>query len=131
MTKQEIINHWLKQSELDAESMKYLFKGKKYNWALFIGHLVIEKLLKALFVQVHTKDTPVPRIHNLFELAKRSKLTLTSEQEDKLDIITEFNIEARYQNEKLDFYKICTKEYATKWIKEIEGLRVWLKNQVL
>jgi len=131
MTKQEMVNHWLKQSDLDAESMEYLFKGEKYYWSLFIGHLVIEKLMKALFVKTHSKDTPVPKIHNLFELAKRNNLNLTQELADKLDTITGFNIEARYQNEKLDFYKTCTKEYAVKWMKEIKGLRIWLKSQIL
>ena len=28
-----------------------LFEKSHYTWALFIGHLVIEKLLKALYMQ--------------------------------------------------------------------------------
>jgi predicted nucleotidyltransferase len=47
-----------------------------------------------------------------------------------LDAITKFNIEARYQDYKLAFYKRCTKQYAGKWKKEIEDLRKWLKNQI-
>ena len=37
-----IINYWRESSEQN------LIKTQEYAWALFMGHLVIEKLLKAL-----------------------------------------------------------------------------------
>jgi HEPN domain-containing protein len=128
--KQGNIDHWLNSSDLDFETMEYLYQGKRYSWALFIGHLVIEKLLKALFVKSNPDNTPVPKIHNLLTISQRAFLTLSKEQEDKLDTITTFNMRARYQNEKLDFYKRCTKEYSDKQIKNIKELRQWLKTLV-
>ena len=43
------IKYWMESSENDYDAMKNLYKSKNYNWCLFIGHLVIEKLLKALY----------------------------------------------------------------------------------
>jgi len=130
MTNQKIINFWIKSSDLDIDSMNCLFSGKRYDASLFFGHLGIEKLLKALFVKVNGKDVPIPKTHNLLKLVRMSNLVITKEQEDSLDNITKFNIEARYQDYKLAFYKRCTKQYAGKWKKEIEDLRKWLKNQI-
>ncbi len=33
-------------------------------------------------------------------------------------------------DEKLDFYKKCTREYAIKQVNEIEELRAWLLKQI-
>lgn len=30
-----------------------MHKSKRYNWALFAGHLMIEKLLKAYYTKLH------------------------------------------------------------------------------
>jgi HEPN domain-containing protein len=130
MTKQKLINYWEKQADLDFKTMEDMFKSKHYNWALFIGHIVIEKLLKALFVKIHFSGTHIPKIHNLYELAKRNNLQLSQKVSDQLDIITGFNIQARYNNEKASFYKLCTKTYTTKWIKEIKEIRQWLKDLI-
>lgn len=45
---EKIISFWIKSSDNDFKTMKNLHKSKDYHWSLFIGHLVIEKLLKAL-----------------------------------------------------------------------------------
>lgn len=99
-----------------------------YNWALFLGHLVIEKLLKAYFVII--VDNQPPFIHNLLRLAEKTDLKLNEQQKDFLVTVTAFNIRARYDDYKLAFYKTCTKDYAEKWINEIKGFRTWIKKQL-
>ncbi|GHV34392.1 hypothetical protein FACS1894178_1800 [Bacteroidia bacterium] len=53
-----------------------------------------------------------------------------AEMADFLDEITGFNINARYDNYKQDFYKRCTKDYADKWISNIQKLRQWIKTML-
>jgi HEPN domain-containing protein len=130
MTQQEIVDFWIKTSDMNFNDMEGMFLSKHYDWALFVGHLSIEKLLKALFVKVNGKNVPVPRIHDLVLLAKKDNLALTEEQTDKLTAFTGFNINTRYQNYKLDFYKRCTKEYAARQIEAIKEIRKWLKEQI-
>lgn len=43
--------------------------------------------------------------------------------EDDLDMITTFNINARYDNYKQEFYNRCTKEFTDLWKQKIENLR--------
>lgn len=46
-----IIKHWIETSEEDFKTMLTLYEAKSYSWALFIGHISTEKLLKALYVK--------------------------------------------------------------------------------
>jgi HEPN domain-containing protein len=47
LDREELIEYWIDASELDYRAMNNLYASKDNVWALFLGHLVIEKLLKA------------------------------------------------------------------------------------
>jgi HEPN domain-containing protein len=128
MTKQELIQFWLDSSDDNYKSMLNMFKAGEYMWSLFIGHLVIEKLLKAYYVKKAEQE--VPRTHDLYKLAIKSELDLSEGQKDSLQYITLFNIETRYEDYKKDFYKKCTKEFTEKNIEKIKELRTWLKKKI-
>jgi HEPN domain-containing protein len=128
MTKNEIIQYWLKTSEMDYDTMISLFRSKKYSWSLFIGHLATEKLLKAYYVKI--VSTNVPRIHNLLRLAELSNLDLSQKDRDFLTKLTGFNINARYPDYKLKIYKICTSTFTEKYIKEIEKFKKWIIKKI-
>lgn len=49
--KAKLINYWSESSDDDYETMIVMFESKRFQWALFVGHLLIEKLLKALYVK--------------------------------------------------------------------------------
>ncbi|MDP2114830.1 MAG: HEPN domain-containing protein [Bacteroidota bacterium] len=51
---EKIVKHWIKTSEEDFETMLNLYDSKSYGWALFLGHISVEKLLKAHFVNLRT-----------------------------------------------------------------------------
>ena len=48
---QKLISYWTESSDEDHETMLIMFNSKRFSWSLFIGHLMIEKLLKAYFVK--------------------------------------------------------------------------------
>lgn len=129
MEQQELIRFWVQSSDMDFGAMMSLYKSKHYNWALFVGHLVIEKLLKAWYVKVYNEHPPM--IHNLLRLALKVEIEMDKEKEDFFGEVTEFNITARYEDFKLEFYKKCTQEYAQKWIEDIKKHRQWIKKEHL
>lgn len=124
---QKSIKGWQVGAHHDRDVAHSLFKNKHYDWSLFIFHLAIEKLLKALIVQIEA--TPPP-IHKLVRLAEIAKLELSQQHRDWLTEITEFNIEARYDDDKLSFYKKATREYAERWHKCCEEIFLWLDKQI-
>jgi HEPN domain-containing protein len=120
----KIIQHWIDTSQKDYQTMQNLMKSGDYSWAMFLGHLVLEKLLKAHFVKIN--KTHAIFTHDLLRLATKSGLEFNEETSEWLDEISTFNINARYANYKQDFYKHCNKEFAILWAARIEKLRLWL-----
>ncbi|MDR0676508.1 MAG: HEPN domain-containing protein [Elusimicrobiota bacterium] len=96
MKKEELIKYWIETAEEDYKTVKSMVETKNNNWALFIAHLVIEKLLKAYYVKIH--NTNPPKIHDLYRLCKLSNIDLNDEKEKNLILFTTFQIEARYQD---------------------------------
>ena len=84
------IDYWLKTAAHDMDVAETLFRNQKYDWRLFIGHLVIEKTLKAFYVR-DKREIP-PNIHNLVKLAENTKLSLTDDQFVFLADVNDFNI---------------------------------------
>jgi len=72
--KNRLIQHWIESSENDFKAMIDLYQTKNNNWALFMGHLVIEKLLKALYVKI--KGDYPPMIHDLRRLCEKADINL-------------------------------------------------------
>lgn len=128
MTKDEIIKYWTDASDVDFLAMDSLFDNGHYVWALFVGHLVIEKLLKACLVK--SGNTEIPYIHDLGKLAEKANLELSEQQKDFLDEVTTFNIKARYPDYKNRFYKKASREFADGYISKIKEFRQWLKEQI-
>jgi HEPN domain-containing protein len=128
MTKEEIILFWLESSDKDFRTMEHLYVSGDYMWSLFIGHLVIEKLLKAYYIR--TKDESYPMIHNLLRIAEKTGLDLNEEQQIFFSTVTGFNINARYDDYKQSFYLKCTREFTAIWIEKIKNQRLWIKNQL-
>ena len=125
---EKVYQYWLSSSDNDYDAMTALYRSKKYNWALFLGHIVLEKLVKAYFVK--TTGTHAPYTHDLRFLVKKSGMEMPSDMVLCLDVITGFNINARYDSFKEDFYKKCTPEFSAEWVEKITVLRLWIKARL-
>lgn len=125
---EKIFEYWTESSNNDFDTMLSMYKTKHYDWALFIGHLSMEKLLKALYVKKH--KTHAPLIHNLHRLAELNELNLSNdEMANWLLEITSFNLNVRYDDYKISFYKKCTADFANEWIEKITKVRSWIQKE--
>lgn len=105
-----------------------MFGIQKNTWILFLGHLVIEKLLKGLYAKNNNENPHTIKPRNLLALAEKCNLELTDEQVEKLQIIMQFNISARYDDYKESFYQKCIDEYTLKQVKILRGTRMVEKS---
>ncbi len=128
LDKDKMIGYWTISSDEDYDTMLVLYEKRKFNWALFIGHLMIEKLLKALFVK-NNNEYP-PYIHNLLRLAELCNIQIDDDKRVFFVTVTAFNINARYDDYKLSFQQKCTPEFTRKWIDNILTYRQWIKEQI-
>ncbi|OHB72451.1 MAG: hypothetical protein A2W23_08815 [Planctomycetes bacterium RBG_16_43_13] len=125
---EKTVEYWLEGAVYDRKTGKSLLKSKRFPYALFFGHLAIEKLLKAIVVK-NTREH-APFIHSLSLLAEKSELTIPQDYLIKLREFMEFHFESRYPDEQKSFYKKCTEVYTKAKMKEIEEVFLWLKSQL-
>lgn len=122
------VNYWLEGAEYDIDVAKALYEKKKYPYALFMGHLALEKLLKAVYVR--TTNEHAPYTHSLIHLAERLDIKIPQDMMKNLVVFMGFHFEARYPEEEKKFYKKCTKKFSKDRLREIEEVFTWLRKQL-
>lgn len=128
MDRDQKIRYWFESAGDDWQAALHLFEKGDYPYALFFGHLTIEKILKALYA-TRRNEVP-PHTHRLVYLAESVCLDLTQEQWELLEVVTDFNLEARYPDEKFSFKKRCTKNFTEEYLAKIEEMKEWLMKKL-
>lgn len=128
MDQKAIIDYWISEAEESLHVAEHLFEKKDYSYALFFGHLSVEKILKAILSKITSQQ--VPRSHNLIRLAKEAHIEITDDQKHALIRITAFNLESRYPDYKKEFRKKCTLQFTTIELKKIKEVFIWLKSKL-
>lgn len=126
MTQDELITRYRDSSQRNLETARDLIKSEHFDWALFLGQLSLEKLLKALILQ-KTQQIP-PNIHDLLKLTQLATLQLDPDKKEWLVEIARYHIQARYDDIKYELYKTATPEYTQMWFKRIEELYLWINS---
>jgi hypothetical protein len=49
----KVISYWKDSSDKDFQTMGNLLNSGDYNWAMLLGHLVVEKLLMQFMVMIY------------------------------------------------------------------------------
>lgn len=113
----ELVSYWLESSKEKRKTMESLYVTKRYADCLFFGHLILEKVLKALVV-LKTKEH-APYIHNLIRLAELAGMDLTKDVTKLLVQVNDFNLGTRYPDARLEFYRVCNKNYTDQFYQPI------------
>ncbi len=70
-----------------------------------------------------------PFTHDLTRLVMSTELALTDEYIDLLDVITTFNIQARYDDYKQEFKTKCNEEYTQYYFLKVKEFLAWIDKQ--
>jgi len=119
---------WTTEAEEALRVADHLMDKGDFSYALFFGHLALEKFLKALCV--HKLKAHAPPIHNLVRLARVAQITLDEQTESAFVTITAFNIESRYPDFKRSFREKCNQEFTTNQMDIIKEHFEWLKSHL-
>jgi HEPN domain-containing protein len=122
------IQYWLSGAEYDIGVAEAMYEKKKYPYALFMGHLAIEKLLKALVVKITHEHAPYT--HSLTLLAGKTGIKIPQKILKQLARFMDFHFEARYPREQQKFYKKCTKEFTGRKMQKIKEVYVWFQEKL-
>ena len=122
---QKQIDYWTTGSDEDLAAAQDLLEKNHLRHTLFLAHLALEKMIKALVVR-QTQDTP-PKIHNLIRLAELAKISLDSDKEDLLRRFGLYQLEGRYPG--VDPVPMDLRTAKDRMVSAKETLQ-WLKQQL-
>lgn len=124
------VDYWIKLSEYDLEVAEAVFEKGYYLHCGFMCHQSVEKLLKAMFVQI-TGSIPL-RTHNLDRIIKecRKESEFSQEQYDFIDELAPLNIQARYPAYKEMLFKLIDREKAFGILQKTKEMHRWLREKM-
>ncbi len=93
--------NFIKSAEYDLKTAEFMLSSERYIYVIFMCHLSLEKILKAIVTET-TQKIP-PKSHNLIYLIKLGNIKLISESFDFIAKINNASIITRYPE---DFSKI-------------------------
>lgn len=126
MTKDEAVKSWLESAERNLSACLDMAKSNHRDWALFIGQLALEKLLKGLITK--KTDATLPFIHDLVKLSQLAGAETTEGQKGNLAKISRFHVAARYDEIKSQLYLEATPKFTKEWIGKIQEFFLWFKK---
>ena len=128
MNTQEKVEYWLSLANSDLGTAKFLHSGRKYLYVCFMCQQVVEKALKAAIAK--TGAFP-PKTHDLLRLARLAALVkLTQDQEEFLNKLTPYNIEARYPSYKEEAWRSLNKRICKEYIIQTEEMLKWIREKL-
>lgn len=95
-------------------------------FVVFMCHLTLEKLLKALIVEGEGAEPP--RIHNLVALAIRGKAVIPTDHRELVDELDNMGIVTRYPDGRRALAGTLTKERVTGIYDRTVNFTAWLKQ---
>ena len=129
METEKQIEYWIKASGLDLQTAMDIFdSGKNLHFCLYMCHLSIEKILKAIVVK-NTNDFP-PKSHNLLRLAEIGNVLLSEDRVTFLEELNQFQLSTRYPDEKFTIYSLATKEFTEDKLEKVKEIHKWLTSMI-
>ena len=124
------VSYWTEIADYDFGTAESLFKTQRWLYVAFMCHQAIEKTLKAYWCG--TREDDPPYTHNHMRLAEGCGLydRMSDEQKDFLDRVTNFNIEARYPEDKDALYHRLSKQACRQMIDETKQLMQWITEEL-
>ncbi len=126
MSKADHIAYWLAEADsnwIDAQDFARIGKN---IWALFLAHLTMEKLSKAIWVLRNSGNTP-PRTHNITKLLEGAAFELSDQQVELAAQLNDFQLETRYPNYQRTLQARATNAFTTSILTETAAFRQCLR----
>jgi HEPN domain-containing protein len=119
---------WVEDADYDLESAKAMLESKRYFFVVFMCHLTIEKLLKAVIVE--RLGIQPPKIHGLIALATRSALKIPLKNRKLVNELDDMGVITRYPDGRRAIAGSLTDERVGALFERTVGFVKWLKQEL-
>lgn len=128
----DVTKNWIASANYDFKTAEAMLNSNRYIYVVFICHLSIEKMIKAI-ISTEINDLP-PKSHNLLYLAKKASIQFSEvlqefvEQLDNVSISTRYPEDLKRLSKEVNKRKandvFCLTKKALKWLKKDKRLKI-------
>lgn len=110
----------------DIQTAKDMLDKERYVYVVFLCHLAIEKMLKALVTE--TTGQVAPKTHNLIYLTKLARIEFPQHLFDFITKVNNASVVTRYPEDFKELVKSYTKEAAQVYLGSSKEVLDWLSQ---
>lgn len=122
----ERTKEWFTQAEYDLDTARYMLKGDRRFYAVFMAHLCVEKALKGLW---HERfGTPPPKTHNLLYLVEKVGVPPTREVNEFLTSLNDASVATRCPDDIKKMMAAFPRQEVQSMVEKTQEALAWLKS---
>src|SRR6266511_2994375 len=118
--------NWLRSAEYDIQTAESLLRARRYIYVIFMCHLAVEKMLKAIVAEV-SPSLP-PRTHNLYHLLELTQINLPEVHKDIVAKLNTMSIATRYPDDIAALSAEVTRKVARDYLMKTKEFIQWLSR---
>lgn len=118
--------NWLDSSVYDYETAVHMLESGRYIYVVFMCHLSLEKMLKAL-IHESTGALP-PRSHDLIQLAIRAGITLPARMNEFVGKINAASLVTRYPEDLTQLLAAYPRDVTRTYLEQTREVLTWLRE---
>ena len=124
------VTYWIGIADYDLETADAMFITKRWLYVAFMCHQAIEKTLKAYWCATLPEDPPYTHSHKRLADGCGLYSRMSKEPKDFINTVTNYNIEARYPEDKDELTRTLTPQACRQMIDETKQLTQWIKDEL-
>ena len=125
----KIVKNWVATSNYDLQTAAAMYKAGRYLYVVFMCHLAIEKMLKALLAHKYAGNMP-PKIHSLINLSQRGEIALPENLKDFFQRLDNVSVVTRYPEDLRTLSKEFNQDTAKRILADTKRMIKWLKQRL-
>ena len=129
MLMEKSVRNWVAASNYDIKTAEAMYKTGRYIYVVFMCHLGMEKMLKALLANKHPEEMP-PKIHNLINLAHRAVIAPPEDLKEFLQRIDNVSIATRYPEDLRALSKEFNQQTVKRILTDTKRMIKWFKQHM-
>lgn len=123
------IDNWTASADYDIKTAANLLKSRRYIYVVFLCHLSLEKMLKAIVCR--QRNEVAPHTHNLNRLIELAGISVDEGHQEFINKISLQSVPTRYPE---DFHKLSrqfTRKVAEEHLNKTREVSRWLRQHYL
>jgi HEPN domain-containing protein len=118
--------NWLSQVDYDLETAEHMLNTGRYIYTIFMCHLALEKVLKAVVSEV-TQKLP-PRTHDLISLVALAGLSPSQEHTDFIGRLNSASVATRYPDDLSRLVSAYPGPVAREYLEKAREVVAWIRQ---